>query len=49
MMRSPECTLSEVKPVGLARHLHEGRHIHCTAGNEALGPLIDWAKAMGGF
>ncbi|WP_324752025.1 metalloregulator ArsR/SmtB family transcription factor [Roseovarius sp. Pro17] len=38
-----------LKRAGLVAGRHEGRQTHYTAKKEALTPLIDWTKRMGGF
>lgn len=41
--------LGVLKQAGLARDRPEGRLIYYSAKIEALSPLVDWAKEMGGF
>lgn len=41
--------LGVLKQAGLVRDRQAGRHTHYRAQTEALAPLIDWAKEMGGF
>ena len=41
--------LGVLKEAGLVRDRHEGRQTHYSARLDALAPLIDWTKEMGGF
>ena len=41
--------LGVLKQAGLVAGRHEGRQTHYTAQQEALAPLVDWTRRMGGF
>jgi DNA-binding transcriptional ArsR family regulator len=41
--------LGVLKRAGLVLDRHEGRQTHYSARLDALAPLIDWTKEMGGF
>jgi DNA-binding transcriptional ArsR family regulator len=41
--------LGVLREAGLVRDRQEGRHTHYSAKVEALVPLVDWAREMGGF
>jgi DNA-binding transcriptional ArsR family regulator len=41
--------LGVLKQAGLVRDRHEGRQTHYSAQLDALAPLIDWTRQMGGF
>lgn len=41
--------LGVLKQSGLVSGRHEGRQKHYTARKEALAPLVDWTRRMGGF
>lgn len=41
--------LGVLKRAGLVHDRHEGRQTHYSAQLDALAPLIDWTKQMGGF
>lgn len=38
-----------LKQAGLVSDRHEGRQTHYSARKDALAPLIDWTRPMGGF
>jgi DNA-binding transcriptional ArsR family regulator len=41
--------LGILKRAGLVRDRHEGRQTHYSAQVDALAPLTDWTRQMGGF
>ena len=41
--------LGVLKRAGLVHDRHAGRQTHYSARVEALAPLVDWTKRMGGF
>lgn len=41
--------LSVLKQAGLVTGRADGRQTHYTANHEALAPLVDWIRRMGGF
>lgn len=41
--------LRVLKQAGMVTGRHEGRQTHYSAKKDALAPLIDWTRRMGGF
>lgn len=41
--------LGVLKQAGLVTGRHAGRQTHYSAEKEALAPLVDWTRRMGGF
>lgn len=41
--------LGILRQAGLVADRHQGRQTHYSARREALGPLMDWTRAMAGF
>lgn len=41
--------LGVLKRAGLVSGRHQGRQTHYSAKKEALAPLVDWTRRMGGF